>query len=107
MEKVNSRNQGQMETQGQEVKKPVMMPIPENTEGKESGVSNTAGAGTVAGYNDSMAAYTSQDESTLNSTRDTYLNIPASSENRSAKWKNGESINRKAGVPAEGDNQYQ
>lgn len=34
------------------------------------------------------------------------INITASEENRSAKWKNGESIDRKAGVPEKGQDQY-
>lgn len=41
-------NQGESSTQDNEVKKPFMMPMPDNIAGAESGVSDTAGRGAAA-----------------------------------------------------------
>jgi hypothetical protein len=80
METITPRNApgSQAMTQDNVVKAPVYMPTPENTAGNESGVSNTAGMGTTAGTQAIFQAPTNN------------INISASTENRSAKFKNGE-----------------
>ncbi len=95
-------------TQGQEVKQPVYMPTATNAVGNESGVSDTAGLGTVSGEQAVAGGYSIKDVNTNNSTTDYSATDPSnySTENRSAKFKNGE------GGPAfdpgqYGNNQYQ
>lgn len=108
MDTVIPRNapSSQMITQGQEVKKPVFMPTATNAEGNESGVSDTAGLGATAGKLSTGVEYNVNDTNQVNATREPYLNIPASTENLSAKFKNGEG--GPAFNPGEyGNNQYQ
>lgn len=82
-------NQGESSTQDNEVKKPVMMPTPDNIEGNESGVSTTAGLGAVP------ANYVPPSGNTgINGTYDTA--------DLSAKWQN-----REQDIPEAGKNQYQ
>ncbi len=108
METIIPRNSpdSQSMTQDNVVKAPVYMPKPENLPGNESGVSTTAGLGTTAGQQSTGVDYAVKDTNQTNTTRQPYLNIEASSENRSAKFKNGEG--GPAFQPGEyGSNQYQ
>ena len=102
METVIPRNSGEMITQGQEVKKPFMMPAVENAAGNQSGVSTTAGMGTTAGKLDTGVEYQVKDVNQSNATRQPYLNISASEENRGAKWRGGAQD-----VPEGARNQFQ
>lgn len=82
-------NQGESSTQDNKVKKPVMMPTPENIEGNESGVSTTAGLGAVAkGY--------------IAPSGNEGINGTYSDADLSSKWQN-----REQEIPEAGRNQYQ
>ncbi len=91
-------------TQGQVVKQPCYMPTAENAEGNQSGVSTTAGLGTTSGLSSDSVDYSVKDVNQMNATRQPYLNIPASEENRAAKFKYP-SVSED--VPDDGRNQYQ
>lgn len=90
MERVNSSNQGESSTQDNVLKKPVLMPVVANAAGAQSGVSETAGRG---------ASPIAVDMHTTIG-----INPGASSENRSAKFKNP---NVKASAGEFGSNQYE
>ncbi len=83
-------NQGESSTQDNEVKKPFMMPTPDNIAGNESGVSDTAGLGTTSGQLDTAVEYSVKDVNTPNSSRLDYMktdNDDYDHTNRSAKFK--------------------
>ncbi len=84
-------NQGESSTQDNVVKKPFLMTTPDNTEGNESGVSDTAGRGAVS------ATYSGP-------TGNNGINGTNSEENLSAKFKYP-SVSED--VPEAGRNQYQ
>lgn len=102
MNTVHGSNQGESSTQDNVVKKPCYMPTAENAQGNESGTSTTAGMGTTAGQSSDSVEYSIKDFNQVNATRQPYLNISASTENLSAKFKNGSED-----VPEAGRNQYQ
>lgn len=95
-------NQGESSTQDNVVKKPAMMPTPENIEGNESGVSTTAGLGTTSGQQSTGIQYNVHDENTQNYSGPEFLNGTYDHADLSAKWQNGQQQ-----VPEAGQNQYQ
>lgn len=92
MDKVIPRNNpsDQSMTQDNVVKGHFMLPDADNLMGNESGVSDTAGRGTTSGESTTAVEYKITPPTMNNSMRPEQLNITASPENRSAKWKNGE-----------------
>lgn len=66
------------------------MPDTDNLMGDESGQSTTAGLGTPTGEVSTGVDYNIKDVNQTNATKQPYLNIDYSHENRSAKFKNGE-----------------
>lgn len=105
METIHSTNQGQSSTQDNVVKSPCYIPKPDNLAGNESPESTTAGLGTTTGKQGTGVMYKITDVNQRNATQEPYLNISASEENRSAKFKNGEG--GPAFNPGWGANQYQ
>lgn len=97
-------NQGPSSTQDNVVKGHFMLPDAENLAGDESGPSSTAGYGTTAGQSTDSVQYSIKPDTSPNSGKPEELNISASEENLSAKYKNGE------GAPAwnagAGEGQY-
>lgn len=73
----------------------------------ELNAKSTGGVIGTPGFNESGDDYGTVKTADTTNADAAEINIIASEENRSAKWKNGESIGRKAGVPAEGENQYE
>lgn len=102
MERVNSRNTGDVVTQGQMIKQHVYLPQVENSEGNESGQSTTAGLGAPTGKVGTGVEYAVKDVNQMNATQEPYLNISASEADLSKKWQN-----REQDIPEAGRNQYQ
>lgn len=106
MEKVIPRNDPSSEsmTQDNVWKKNTMLPQVENYDGNESGPSTTAGLGAPTGQVGTAVDYAVKDVNQTNGTRQPYLNISASEENRAAKFKYP---TKSEDVPDAGRNQYQ
>lgn len=106
METVIPRNSpdSQSMTQGQIVKKPVLERTVKNAEGNESGESTTAGLGTTTGQQSTAVDYQVRDVNQRNATKQPYINISASEENRAAKFKYPTVTEA---IPEAGRNQYQ
>lgn len=102
---VASRNTGEVVTQDNVYKSAFQLPDTENLAGNESGESTTAGYGTTTGKQSTSVEYAITDTNQRNGTSQPYLNISASEENRSAKWKHGEA--GPAFSPGAGEGQYQ
>lgn len=95
-------NQGESSNMYPKFKSATQMAQVENLAGNESGTSTTAGLGTTSGMSTDSVDYAIKDVNQTNATMQPYLNITASTENLSAKWKNGAED-----VPEAGRNQYQ
>lgn len=91
METVVGSNQGESSNEWKGHKTPFQMADTQNREGAETGVSPESEWQAAAGESAPFAPPANE------------INITASTENRSAKWKNGEGIGRKS----DGETQYQ
>lgn len=106
MNKVIPRNSPGEEsmTQGNVVKSACYIPVTGNLSGDESGVSDTAGRGTVSGISSEDVNYSITDVNQVNATRQPYLNIPYNEMDQRSPRSKGMV---KQDVPVDGMNQYQ